>query len=135
MTALDNLLLMSAFTALFALLSGNRPTAGSNLTVLYGGQCLALALMAGLGYGGSASIASSLSFDILGHALHWRFDGLSWFFAVITVGAALLSSWVVICAQFTLFLLVGVCLFTLYRDNGWETPAVTDSVSPPTGKP
>jgi formate hydrogenlyase subunit 3/multisubunit Na+/H+ antiporter MnhD subunit len=93
MTALDNLLLMSAFTALFALLSGNRPTAGSNLTVLYGGQCLALALMAGLGYGGSASIASSLSFDILGHALHWRFDGLSWFFAVITVGAALLSSW------------------------------------------
>lgn len=44
--------------------------------------------------------------------------------------AALLSSWVVICSQFTLFLLVGVCLFTLYTDNGWATPEVTDSIYP-----
>src|SRR5262249_28421866 len=43
---------------------------------------------------------------------------------------ALLSSWVVIMAQFTLFLIIGVCLFTLYRDNGWQTPAVTDSIYP-----
>ncbi len=93
MTALDHLLLISAFTVVFALWSGNRPTGGSNLTVLYAGQGLALALMSGLGYGNSQSIESSLSFAILGHALHWRFDGLSWFFAVITVGAALFSSW------------------------------------------
>src|SRR6266550_5574519 len=33
--------------------------------------------------------------------------------------AALLSSWVVIFAQFTLFLIIGVCLFTLYKDRGW----------------
>jgi solute:Na+ symporter, SSS family len=43
---------------------------------------------------------------------------------------ALLSSWVVIFAQFTLFLLIGVCLFTLYRDRGWETPKITDSIYP-----
>jgi SSS family transporter len=43
---------------------------------------------------------------------------------------ALLASWVVIFVQFTLFLIVGVCLFTLYRDHGWEKPAVTDSIYP-----
>src|SRR5262249_44169485 len=36
--------------------------------------------------------------------------------------AALLSSWVVIAAQFTLFLTIGSCLFTLYRANGWPIP-------------
>jgi SSS family solute:Na+ symporter len=44
--------------------------------------------------------------------------------------AALLSSWVVICTQFTLFLIVGVCLFTLYQDQGLVRPAVTDSIYP-----
>jgi SSS family transporter len=43
---------------------------------------------------------------------------------------ALLSSWVVIFAQFTLFLLIGVCLFTLYKDRGWATPEVADSIYP-----
>jgi len=44
--------------------------------------------------------------------------------------AALLSSWVVIFIQFTLFLIIGVCLFTLYKDHGWTPPAVTDSIYP-----
>ncbi|MGH9647196.1 MAG: sodium:solute symporter [Bryobacteraceae bacterium] len=44
--------------------------------------------------------------------------------------AALLSSWVVIFVQFTLFLIVGVCLLTLYKDHGWTPPAVTDSIYP-----
>jgi Na+/proline symporter len=44
--------------------------------------------------------------------------------------AALFSSWVVIFVQFTLFLIVGVCLFTLYKDHGWTPPAVTDSIYP-----
>ncbi len=44
--------------------------------------------------------------------------------------AALLSSWVVIFVQFTLFLIVGVCLFTLYQDRGMVRPAVTDSIYP-----
>jgi solute:Na+ symporter, SSS family len=43
---------------------------------------------------------------------------------------ALLSSWVVIFAQFTLFLIIGVCLFTLYHDRGLATPAVMDSIYP-----
>jgi SSS family transporter len=44
--------------------------------------------------------------------------------------AALFSSWVVIFVQFTLFLIIGVCLFTLYKDHGWAAPAVTDSIYP-----
>ena len=44
--------------------------------------------------------------------------------------AALFSSWVVIFVQFTLFLIIGVCLFTLYRDRGWTAPPVTDSIYP-----
>jgi SSS family solute:Na+ symporter len=44
--------------------------------------------------------------------------------------AALLSSWVVIFIQFTLFLIIGVCLFTLYKDQGRTPPAVTDSIYP-----
>ena len=44
--------------------------------------------------------------------------------------AALLGSWVVIAAQFTLFLIIGVCLFAYYRDHGLATPAVTDSIYP-----
>ena len=44
--------------------------------------------------------------------------------------AALLGSWIVIAAQFALFLIVGVCLFTLYRDHGWNPPAVSDSIYP-----
>lgn len=44
--------------------------------------------------------------------------------------AALLASWVIVAAQFTLFLIIGVCLFTLYSDHHWETPAVTDQIYP-----
>jgi SSS family solute:Na+ symporter len=44
--------------------------------------------------------------------------------------AALLASWVVIFVQFTLFLIIGVCLFVLYREQGREAPAVADRLYP-----
>ena len=48
--------------------------------------------------------------------------------------AALLSSWVVILVQFTLFLLIGVLLYVYYSDNGLEAPAAhgasNDSIYP-----
>lgn len=43
---------------------------------------------------------------------------------------ALFSSWAVIAGQFTLFLIIGVCLFTLYSNNHWTAPADTDSIYP-----
>jgi SSS family transporter len=44
--------------------------------------------------------------------------------------AALMASWIVIAAQFTLFLVIGVCLFTLYSDRHTKPPAVADSIYP-----
>jgi solute:Na+ symporter, SSS family len=43
---------------------------------------------------------------------------------------ALLASWIVVAAQFTLFLVVGTCLFVLYSRNGWQPPAVMDRIYP-----
>lgn len=44
--------------------------------------------------------------------------------------AALFASWVVILIQFTLFLVIGVCLFVLYSDNHWKLPDVQDKIYP-----
>jgi SSS family solute:Na+ symporter len=44
--------------------------------------------------------------------------------------AALMSSWVVIFIQFTLFLMIGTCLFTLYSDRHWAPPDVADKLYP-----
>src|SRR6185369_10016057 len=44
--------------------------------------------------------------------------------------AALLSSWFVILFQFTLFLVIGVCLFVYYGDLGLTAPAVRDRIYP-----
>jgi solute:Na+ symporter, SSS family len=44
--------------------------------------------------------------------------------------AALLASWVVIFIQFTLFLVIGTCLFVLYRERGEQPPAVMDRLYP-----
>jgi len=93
MTPLDQLLALSALTVVAVWLIGNRQITGWNATILYAAQGVLLVMMAGLGYGDVQSIASSVTFQVLGHGLHWLFDGLSWFFALITIGAALLSSW------------------------------------------
>jgi SSS family solute:Na+ symporter len=44
--------------------------------------------------------------------------------------AALLSSWVLVAAQFTLFLVIGVCLFALYQLRHLQPPAVMDRIYP-----
>jgi solute:Na+ symporter, SSS family len=44
--------------------------------------------------------------------------------------AALFASWVVIFIQFTLFLVIGACLFVLYSENGWKLPGVPDKIYP-----
>ncbi|MEW7972343.1 MAG: proton-conducting transporter membrane subunit [Candidatus Thiodiazotropha endolucinida] len=92
LTLLDELLLFSGVTLLVALTIGRGLAAGWMVTILYGGKLLALTKMAALGYEGG-TIASSLSFEVMGQTLNWRFDALSWFFALITLGSALLSSW------------------------------------------
>src|SRR5271156_5494431 len=44
--------------------------------------------------------------------------------------AALLTSWLVVAFQFTLFLVMGVCLFTLYHQQGRPAPPSADRVYP-----
>ena len=44
--------------------------------------------------------------------------------------AALFSSWVVICFQFALFLVIGVCLFVYYGEQQIAPPAVRDRIYP-----
>jgi formate hydrogenlyase subunit 3/multisubunit Na+/H+ antiporter MnhD subunit len=92
MNALDQVLALSAFTALAGFLLGRQRWAGRALTLLYAGQLGLLAVLGpGLATGGAA--VSALSVEVMGTPLHWRMDGLGWFFAIITVGAALFSSW------------------------------------------
>jgi NADH-quinone oxidoreductase subunit M len=93
MTPLDQLLLLSGLTVIAVLLIGNRQASGWNATILYAAQGAALLLMSGLGYGSLQSIESSVTFQVLGHDIQWRFNGLSWYFALITIGAAFLCSW------------------------------------------
>jgi SSS family transporter len=44
--------------------------------------------------------------------------------------AALMASWVVILIQFTLFLVIGSCLYVLYSENHWDVPNVQDKIYP-----
>lgn len=93
MTILDQLLILSALTVVVTLLAGNRSIGGWLATLMYAGQAVLLWQMSGLGYATTPVIESSLSFQVLNQTMHWRFDALSWFFALITVGAGLCSSW------------------------------------------
>ena len=43
---------------------------------------------------------------------------------------ALLSSWIVIFIQFSLFLVIGTCLFVYYHERGLAPPAVSDRLYP-----
>jgi NADH-quinone oxidoreductase subunit M len=90
---LDTLLIVSLLTAVVTFVLGNRLVTGWSATALYAVQLAMLLSMAGLGYGTESSVDSGLSLQIMGHQLHWHFDALSWFFAMLTVFAALLCSW------------------------------------------
>lgn len=92
MSALDHLLLLAAATVLLTLFLGRLRYAGWLATLFYAGQFTLLLQLSGVGYGGELVI-SSFGLSVLGHELSWRFDALSWFFALITIGAALLASW------------------------------------------
>lgn len=91
MSSLDQLLVFSAFSVVLTLALGNKPFAGWMNTLLYAFQFILLLRLSATGYGADA-IFSTLKLELMDHALSWRFDALSWFFAVITIGAALAAS-------------------------------------------
>jgi NADH-quinone oxidoreductase subunit M len=85
---LDILYLLSALTLVVMLLVGNWRSAGVLATLLYAAQLWALTQI------DPATIQNS-SFNIQHSALalEWRFDGLAWLFAVVTLAAAVFASW------------------------------------------
>ena len=91
MSSLDLLLLLSLATVAVSGLGQNQRLIGWVNSALLVAQLVVLLTMGGLGYGG-ATIHSALNFDLLGQSLSWRYDGLSWFFALITLGSAIASA-------------------------------------------
>ena len=90
MTPVDELLLFSASTFVVLLVIGRTRAAGSIATILYAGQLLALVKM---GVPADTPIPASVALSVLDQPMAWRFDALSWYFALITLGAAFVSSW------------------------------------------
>lgn len=91
MNLLDQLFLISA-VAVIAVIVMNRSAWISKLSpVIYALQLFILIKMSSLGYGGEI-IHSSYTLTILGESLQWRFDAVSWFFAIITVATGLFAA-------------------------------------------
>jgi NADH-quinone oxidoreductase subunit M len=93
MTNLDQLLLVSAIGLLLAVVVGPKRLSGWLQIGLYAVQLVLLVrILSDLG-GPEASAASAFALSVLGNTLHWEMTGVGWFFAVITVGAALFAAW------------------------------------------
>ena len=90
LTPLDLLFLASAATLLLALLLGRWRIAGPLLAIGYGVQFWLL-LETGTLLG--EPMTADLSLRILGQQLGWRYDALSWFFAMISIGAGFVAAW------------------------------------------
>lgn len=91
MTTLDWLFIASVLTLATALVFGRWRFAGTALVACYGVQfALLLATDSLLGPPMQAKL---IAFEVLGQPIQWQYDALSWFFAMITLGAAFACSW------------------------------------------
>jgi formate hydrogenlyase subunit 3/multisubunit Na+/H+ antiporter MnhD subunit len=92
MTPLDALLALALATLVLTLLCRQQAWCGVLTTLLYGVQLLALLFMStSIHYG--VPVPSGMHFDALGFEMRWAMTPLAWFFALITLGAAVASSW------------------------------------------
>ncbi len=87
MNLLNLLILLSLFTVALFFRIGNRYYAGWFAVIAYAMQLIVL-----IGLWDKLPIASSFSFIVLDNLIHWEMTGLGWYFAIITVGAALFTS-------------------------------------------
>ncbi|MBT8440498.1 MAG: NADH dehydrogenase subunit, partial [Gammaproteobacteria bacterium] len=88
MNALDLLLSTSLGTALLAVFFARSTTGRMLLTMLYAVQLVILFKINPV-----YVVVSEVSFNIWQHQLGWRFDGISWFFALLTIGTGFVVSW------------------------------------------
>ena len=92
MSAFDLLLGLAAVGVAYAWVFGRHARCGWIITLVYAIQFGVLLSMGGLAYSGRTPVAASFGFQFLGQSLHWRLDAVGWFFALITLGVALLAS-------------------------------------------
>lgn len=93
LNALDALFALSLIGATILFLIGNSRPA-SLVAVLLNAVFLALVVQIGLDLNANPDgVVSALSFNVFGETLHWRMDGLGWFFMLIAAGASLFASW------------------------------------------
>ena len=88
MNLLNLLLLLSLLTVVLLYWQGKQRYAG-----WLGVMAYAIQLSVLIALWDKMPIASSFSITVLDNVLRWEMTGLGWFFAIITVGAALFSSW------------------------------------------
>ena len=88
MNALDLLLLTSLGTVLFSVVFSASLTGRMLLTMLYAVQTVILFQI-----DAGTEMVSSFGFEIFNQALGLSFNGLSWFFALITLGSAFFAAW------------------------------------------
>ena len=91
LSPLDLLVSIAVLTAVLVFIAGNSRATGWLATAGYTLQFAVLMQMAGLGYG-AAPVDSALRFQVFDWELSWQYTGLSWFFALITIGSALLTA-------------------------------------------
>ena len=91
MSLLDQLFILVLFSLLGVFVLRNTRLVDNLAPFLYALIFALLIRMGGLAYGDD-SIVSSVYFEFSGFDLTWRFDAISWFFAIITVGSALASA-------------------------------------------
>ncbi|OAD20958.1 NADH dehydrogenase subunit N, partial [Candidatus Thiomargarita nelsonii] len=87
MNLLNLLFLLSIFTVVLVYAVGKLRYAG-----LFGMIAYAMQLIVLIGLWDKMPLAASFSFSVLDNVVHWEMNGLGWFFAIITVGAALFTS-------------------------------------------
>jgi formate hydrogenlyase subunit 3/multisubunit Na+/H+ antiporter MnhD subunit len=94
MSLLDLLILTALTTTIIMFSVGNRPGVAWFSVILYAIQLVFVALLGyQLSQSPSALAVSAINFNVMGNPLTWSMSGLGWFFAVITIGAALFSAW------------------------------------------
>lgn len=93
MNLLDVLLLVSLATVPLLYWQGRSPHLGWLAVGAYGLQLLLLILLGSHFGAAGETVTSALSMSVFQHQLVWEMSGFGWFFALITVGAALFCAW------------------------------------------
>ncbi|PLX38992.1 MAG: NADH dehydrogenase subunit [Hyphomicrobiales bacterium] len=92
MSLLDILLVFMAISTVVLYLGGNRRGMGVLATAVYAAAVVLVAMIGTQISGADVSVPSALAFTVFGAPLGWAIDGLGWFFALLTTGAAFFSA-------------------------------------------